>query len=530
MTYLGNICFTPINAKLTLDVSWWGWTQSPYIKVRLDGQKKKTGASYKSGLKPHWKDESLVLDFYSNSGKVQVDCLDYSKFGRGTYIGIGYIDVHDVQLQYNPLVKNGQVCGQQNVAIYKENSEEFSGSVLLHWKFIIDFDIAISLKDTTHTNDTKKHSLDTYNNSQKKSTKIDIINNQKLTLPDQQKSEQKCNLFGKEPVDLNIGKLIGRQYQLIKKLGSGEFGDVYLAQDDAQNLYAVKRITKERIKKNRVLSGYLKDEVAIMKKVDHPNIIKLHAFIETNSSYYIVMQYCDNGDVEQYMAKREITFFKEEEAIFFLKQISMGFRELHKHKVIHRDLKLTNLFIHGSTIYIADFGFAKSNIDSAKSMQGSPAYMAPEIMSGEAYTNLTDLWAIGITLFEILFGYVPFQTPYESKNASGKNLKIPHEINPVSKLCVDLLQKILEYDVKERMSWEQFFNHPIFKTDQDISTSGVDGPLGSSVEMYTEINNRFENYKCEPASPENDSHQILYNICNGLQLGQGRNDIFHDFF
>ena len=102
------------------------------------------------------------------------------------------------------------------------------------------------------------------------------------------------------------------------------------------------------------------------------------------------MQLCNNGDVKQYMKKRGVTFFKEDEAIFFLKQISMGFRELHKHKVMHRDFKVDNLFLNGSTIVIADLGFAKQGVDTTTSILGSPVYMAPEIMAKQPYSNLAD--------------------------------------------------------------------------------------------------------------------------------------------
>ena len=523
MSVLGTICFAPVNAELTLDVRWFG-KMSPYIKVRLDGQKKKTIANYDSGLKPQWKNEWLVLDFFSDSGKVQVDCLDYAIIGRGTYIGIGYIDVQS-------LLKNGEFRGQQFVEILK--NKKYSGFVLLNWKFFsrdenvelsLANDTKKSLKDASAKNEPKQDmesqqnsnstsKSDTNDNSKRNSEEIDILkygisqksNKNSLTkknfdLSDKQKSEPKYTPVKRDPNDKNIGKKIDK-YHLIKHLGSGQFGDVYMAADGTSNPCAVKVISKSKILKQPILIKYLKHEVSIMKKVDHPNVIKLYDFAESASSFYIAMQYCDNGDVRQYMKKKGITFFKEEEAIFFLKQIALGFRELHKHKVMHRDFKVDNLFMNGSTIIIADLGFSKSGKDMFHSVCGSPAYMAPEVMSEQPYTNLADLWSVGVTFFEILFGRFPFnghsikELQIQAKTASGKNIEIPHHINPVSQSCVDLLQKILEHDVQKRISWEDFFNHPIFKIDQNIYASGIYNPLGSTIEMSKEINNRFEEHK-----------------------------------
>ena len=239
-----------------------------------------------------------------------------------------------------------------------------------------------------------------------------------------------------------------------------------------------------------------------MRKFDHPNIIKMYDLMQTSKNYYIVMQLCKNGDVKQYMTKRGVKFFKEEEAIFFLKQIAMGFRELHKHKVMHRDFKVDNLFIDESTIVIADLGFSKSGQDMFKTTLGTPLYMAPEVLKGEAYNNLADLWSVGVTFFEILFGTFPFNGRSEveilrkMKYNSGDKLIIPTHINPVSEDCKDFLQKILEHDLRKRMSWSTFFSHPLFRVDEQVYASGRYAPLGSTMQMSMQINNRFEGYKC----------------------------------
>lgn len=130
------------------------------------------------------------------------------------------------------------------------------------------------------------------------------------------------------------------------------------------------------------------------------------------------------------------TCLGEEESVYFLKQIMNGFRELHANKIMHRDFKLANIFLHDDTVVIGDFGFAKSGADMASTKLGSPITMAPELLNATdvvRYTNKADLWSIGVCFFQMIFGKPPFNAKKleELKNMvntkSGKNLEFPKE-------------------------------------------------------------------------------------------------------
>ena len=506
MSYLGNVSFYPIRGELNINVAWFG-KQSPYIKVRLDGQKKKCKANYDGGQHPKWSREELNLEFFSNSGNIQVECIDYAVVGRGTYIGIGSVNVHQ-------LIQNGVSSGLETVAVSKNTKT--SGHVVLDWRFVPSPSFAARFsqnhqKQTTGSNENSPFELGS--NKQKSNESGDNASNRntadfnadshggskKNSVSSKKSNELKYNYVPRSSRDGNIGKKIGK-YVIEKHLGSGQFGDVYRAQDGSENPCAIKIVAKAKVA-NPVLLNMLKSEVNIMKKLDHPNIIKLYDFMESSSNYYIAMQLCNNGDVRQYMKKRGITYFKEEEAVFFLKQISMGFRELHSHKVMHRDFKVDNLFMDESTIVIADLGFAKAGRDMTKTVCGTPLYMAPEVFENQPYTNLADLWSVGVTFFEILFGRFPFDGKSEPEILrkmmynSGKNLAIPTHINPVSKICQDFLQQILESDLRKRMSWETFFKHPIFNIDKSCYETGNYNPLGSTIQCAMDVNHRFEQHK-----------------------------------
>lgn len=193
----------------------------------------------------------------------------------------------------------------------------------------------------------------------------------------------------------------------------------------------------------------------------------LFEFMETANNYYLVIQYCNNGDLECYLKK--MGRLSEEEAVYFLMQIANGFQVLHKNKIMHRDVKLANLFLQDDQIVIGDFGFAKQGVDVTRTKLGTPITMAPELLNskGASYNSKADLWSIGVCFFQILFGKTPFDAKsYEDlkqkvKRDSGENLRFPKDV-PISSECRDLLIRLLQFDANKRIEWKDFFNHALF--------------------------------------------------------------------
>ncbi len=166
-------------------------------------------------------------------------------------------------------------------------------------------------------------------------------------------------IYGKSQMTIE-GKKVGN-YVLRKVLGQGQFGKVWKAKHYQNGKeYAVKKIDKSKINSNPILKRLLKTEVSIMHEINHVNILHLHDFLESKNNYYLVVDYCNQGDFEHYLKDKNVKYLPEKEAVYFLKQIMNGFQELRKKKVLHRDFKLANLFVHDETLVIGDFGFAKS--------------------------------------------------------------------------------------------------------------------------------------------------------------------------
>ena len=142
----------------------------------------------------------------------------------------------------------------------------------------------------------------------------------------------------------------------------------------------------------------------MLKTCDNPHIIKLLALKKTPHNYYLMLEYCDGGDL---LAKvKEEGPLSVETAIVFFCQILNGFQSLVNNKIMHRDFKLANILLHEGNVKIADFGFAKllAGEDFTNTMLGSPLNMAPEVLANSKYGSKADIWSIGACIYEMLFG------------------------------------------------------------------------------------------------------------------------------
>ena len=275
-----------------------------------------------------------------------------------------------------------------------------------------------------------------------------------------------------KPSQSKSSKKIG-DYLLIKKLGEGTTAKVFLAKHEKTGeLIAMKRIQIQLVARHKSNRDNLKSELYIMNKIKHPNVMHCKEFYESDHHYYILMEYCNKGTLE-FLRSSKRKDFSEKECMGYMRQIMEGFKILREYKVIHRDIKLENLLLHEDVLKISDFGVAKLGKDHAKTkMVGTVLTMAPELMNvydtdelDENYCSKVDLWSIGIVYFEILFGESPFYGTYigemmaNMKKNSGDNLILPRK---VSKEVEDLLKRLLVYNSKDRIEWEEYFTHPAF--------------------------------------------------------------------
>jgi len=193
-------------------------------------------------------------------------------------------------------------------------------------------------------------------------------------------------------------------YIVGKTLGSGTTGKVKIAERKDDNLkVAIKIINKSQFNSKPDLQRKIKREIALMRIMDHPNILKLLEVLESQRHLYIVIELAEHGELFDYIVSHNK--LDEKTALTFFRQIIYGLEYLHTHAICHRDLKPENILLDEfDTIKIADFGFARwmrSNI--VETSCGSPHYAAPEVVKGLQYDGrCADVWSCGVILYALL--------------------------------------------------------------------------------------------------------------------------------
>ena len=254
---------------------------------------------------------------------------------------------------------------------------------------------------------------------------------------------------------------------LSKDIGEGYFGKVKLGIFKPTNeKYAIKIINKKLMKVKMKKSKF--KEIDIIKKFNHFNVIYVYKVIDTPENYFIVMEYCKNGELFDYISKKER--LQEDEASSFFYQIINGVEYIHSKGIAHRDLKLENLLLtEDNTIKIIDFGLSHefNGKDLLKTKCGSPSYASPELIAQPFYDGFkSDIWCCGIILYAMLCGYLPFDGDEDKdgkdvlfKNIIEGNLEFPKFI---SKIAKDLIIRLLNVDAKERISIPEIKKHPFY--------------------------------------------------------------------
>jgi len=202
------------------------------------------------------------------------------------------------------------------------------------------------------------------------------------------------------------GQKVGK-YEIIRSLGSGGFGSVFLAKDTWLD---IKVAIKVPHKQSQELFKLLK-EPRLQAALNHPNIVRMITAEKEDKTFFMVMEYVRGKTMEKILQKEKV--LDVEQAIDYTKQLCAGVDHAHKNKIIHRDLRPSNIMIsEEGTVKITDFGTSAwlQNVPYASTRIGSPPYMAPEQFQGKA-TFSSDVYSIGCILYEMIIGRPPISTP-----------------------------------------------------------------------------------------------------------------------
>jgi len=265
-----------------------------------------------------------------------------------------------------------------------------------------------------------------------------------------------------------------KKYKPTKLLGTGSFGSVYEAKNTIfQNVVAMKVINKDP--NNELDEQEIRNEIDILKKLSHPNIVKIYEFYVSNSHYYIVTEFCRDGELFSYIKNK----YSERQLAVLFYQVFSGLWYLHDNKILHRDIKLENIMISqkekdnetGEELFwvkIIDFGTAKifEKNKKEKDVVGSSYYIAPEVLK-QNYNEKCDTWSVGVILYMMLVGRAPFDGKDDEEiilkiNSADYNSKEP-KLMKHSPEVRDLVSKLLQKDTDKRYSAKEAIAHPWFQ-------------------------------------------------------------------
>jgi len=268
----------------------------------------------------------------------------------------------------------------------------------------------------------------------------------------------------KEEVKVSRTPTVEDKYDMKDVLGTGAFSQVRLAESrDDGNMYAIKIIDKKALKGKE---DSLENEIRVLKRLDHRNVVKLLEAYESRTCVYLVMELVTGGELFDRIVEKGS--YSEKDAADLIKQVLSAVAYMHGEGVVHRDLKPENLLYYSpdpdSKIMISDFGLSKMEESGVMATAcGTPGYVAPEVLAQKPYGKAVDVWSIGVISYILLCGYPPFYDENDA-NLFAQILKGEFEFDSpywddISEEAKDFIRSLMCVNVEHRLTCEAALDH-----------------------------------------------------------------------
>ena len=313
-------------------------------------------------------------------------------------------------------------------------------------------------------------------------------------------------------------------YKIIKKIGEGSFGVVYLAQYlKTSSPCVVKKIDFNGLTKEEIKESY--NEVNILKKLDHPNIIKFLEVKPTKKYIEIITEYADKGDLfnQLNIQKEKKIHFSEETIKDWLIQTCLALKYIHNKHIIHRDIKPHNIFLtKKGAIKLGDFGISKrlnNTLEKAKTFVGTAFYLPPEIINGKKYSYSADIWSLGVTFYQLM----TFKPPFNGESLPGLLKKISNEEKYekiskkyYSKELIELIYKMMDFRPSHRPKPNDILNMEFIQKRiiKYLEENQFDDRFSKTIIQKYQDN---ENKKLEEIKEEKNESEINSNNNNSIK-------------
>uniref|UniRef100_A0A6T8XE74 Aurora kinase n=1 Tax=Noctiluca scintillans TaxID=2966 RepID=A0A6T8XE74_NOCSC len=246
-----------------------------------------------------------------------------------------------------------------------------------------------------------------------------------------------------------------------ESLGKGSFGIVQrVRRKGTDKVYALKTMRKQEVIEGNLINQ-VELEIRVQRRLKHRNVLRLYRHLEDVDNVYLMLEYCEKGELYQILRMQRCRRFPEAVACRFFIQVAEGLHYLHQNSVVHRDIKPENLLVdHDDVLKIADFGWCAVSNTLRTTFCGTLDYLAPEMIQGRGHDHTLDIWGAGVLLYEMIVGRPPFQSTNHAQLISkilALDLRFP---GFVSAGVQELVRSLLRREPRERMSLQVVLRHP----------------------------------------------------------------------